>query len=223
MSHVHSTPEHSPPRSDHPAPPDLAALAATLQEAAQALLTLTLPDMTDEPKEPTVRRDAGPDAGLPAGPSAKQPAGPSLKPLSEPPANPPISPDAGLPAAPAACPFAAPPVDPPACPSAESSANPLAALPSRQADGEVRSFYFPPAAVRMERDLLSKYRAEDFQGLLEEAHTLLVGLVKVMRSVHKDVRVKGYVISSLGAQIDHASALVLRMRNVYDKVMPVRR
>ena len=75
----------------------------------------------------------------------------------------------------------------------------------------------------MERELLRKYRAQDFQGLLEEVHTLLVGLVKLMQSVHKDVRVRGYVISSLGAQLDHASALVLRMRNVYDKVMPVQK
>lgn len=42
-----------------------------------------------------------------------------------------------------------------------------------------------------------------------------------MRSVHKDVRVKGCVISSPGARIDHASALVLRMRTVYENVIPV--
>ena len=42
-----------------------------------------------------------------------------------------------------------------------------------------------------------------------------------MRSVHKDVRVKGYVIASLGAQLDHASALVLRMRNVYGGIVPI--
>ena len=57
--------------------------------------------------------------------------------------------------------------------------------------------------------------------MLEEAHTLLVGLAKLMRSVHKDVRVRGYVIASLGAQLDHASALLLRMRNVYDAVVPL--
>ena len=100
---------------------------------------------------------------------------------------------------------------------------PAAKPPAYQTGGETRSFYFPPATVHMERELLRKYRAEDFQGLLEEAHTLLVGLVKVMRSVHKDVRVRGYVISSLGARIDHASALVLRMRNVYEKVIPVQK
>ena len=99
----------------------------------------------------------------------------------------------------------------------ESNVKPLA----RKDGGETRSYYFPPGAVHLEKELLRKYRAEDFQGLLEEAHTLLVGLVKLMQSVHKDVRVKGYVIASLGAQLDHASALVLRMRNVYDKVMPV--
>ena len=136
MSDVYSAPNRS-------APPDLAALALSLQEAAQALLTLS--------------------------------------------------------------------------PVKEQTAKP----PARQNDGEIRSFYFPASTIHRERDLLQKYRAEDFQGLLEEVHTLLVGLVKVMRSVHKDVRVKGYVISSLGAQIDHASALVLLMRNVYENVIPV--
>ena len=73
----------------------------------------------------------------------------------------------------------------------------------------------------MERELLRKYRATDFQGLLEEVYTLLVGLVKLMQSVHKDVRVRGYVISSLGTQLDHAAALVLRMRHIYERVVPV--
>lgn len=92
---------------------------------------------------------------------------------------------------------------------------------SRDGGGETRSFYFPPAAVHMERELLRKHRATDFQGLLEEVHILLVGLVKLMQSVHKDVRVRGYVISSLGAQLDHAAALVLRMRNIYERIVPV--
>lgn len=145
MSNVHSTPRNSSPSLSNSTPTDLAALAVSLQEAAQALLTLS--------------------------------------------------------------------------PEKEQAAKP----PARQNDGEIRSFYFPASTVNRERELLHKYRTEDFQGLLEEVHTLLVGLVKVMRSVHKDVRVKGYVISSLGAQIDHASALVLRMRNVYEDVIPVER
>lgn len=98
---------------------------------------------------------------------------------------------------------------------------PSAGPAGRRDDGETRSFYFPPGTVHLERDLLRRYRAEDFQGLLEEAHTLLIGLIKLMRSVPRDVRVKGYVIASLGAQLD-AAALVLRMRNVYDTVVPVR-
>ena len=89
-------------------------------------------------------------------------------------------------------------------------------------EGEIRSYYFSPAAVHLEKELLRKYRTSDFQGLLEEGHTLLVGLAKLMRSVNRDVRVKGYVISSLGAQLDHASALLLRMRNVYDRVALMR-
>ena len=150
MSKSHSTPNLSPPHPHHPAPPDLAALAAALRETAEALLAV---QTTTHP---------------------------------------------------------------------EAAQEPAAKTPVREDDGETRSFYFPSAAVRLERDLLRRHRTDDFQGLLEEVHTLLVGLVKIMRSVHKDVRVRGYVIASLGAQLDHASALVLRMRNVYDGVVPVR-
>lgn len=99
---------------------------------------------------------------------------------------------------------------------------PAPAPATRQDGGETRSYYFPPAAAHLEKELLRKYRANDFQGLLEEVHTLLVGQVKLMQSVHKDVRVRGYVIASLGAQLDHAAALVLRMRNVYDRVAPLK-
>ena len=50
---------------------------------------------------------------------------------------------------------------------------------------------------------------------------LLVGLVKVMKNTHHDVRVTGYVIASLGCLLEQVSALVLRMKNVYDKVESV--
>ena len=86
------------------------------------------------------------------------------------------------------------------------------------ATGETRCYYLSPATLRHERELLQRYRVEDFCGLLAETHTLLVGLVKIMKSAHPDARLKGYVISSLGCLLEQASALVLRMRNVYDKV-----
>ena len=147
MSNVHSNPKHSPPSPNNL---DLASLAVSLQETAQALLTFSATN-------------------------------------------------------------------------ADEKATPTPAKPVRDQAGETRSFYFPPSSINMEKDLFQRYHAKDFQGLLEEAHNLLVGLVKVMKSVHKDVRVNGYVISSLGSQIDHASALILRMRNVYEKVMPLQR
>lgn len=151
MSSAHSTPTISAPNPDNPINSQLAALAASLQDAAQAVLGLSSANVPEESKV-------------------------------------------------------------------------AAAKPSpNDREGQTRSFYFPPASINMERELLRKYRAQDFQGLLEEVHTLLVGLVKLMQSVHKDVRVRGHVISSLGAQLDHASALVLRMRNVYDKVMPLQK
>ncbi len=52
---------------------------------------------------------------------------------------------------------------------------------------------------------------------------LLVGVVKIMKSTHHDVRVKGYVIASLGCLLEQASNLVLRMRNVYDRMERVSR
>ena len=90
--------------------------------------------------------------------------------------------------------------------------------PAAGANGETRCYYLSPRTVQHERELLRRYRAEDFRGLLAETHMLLVGLVKVMKNTHHDVRVKGYVIASLGCLLEQVSALVLRMKNVYDKV-----
>ena len=95
-------------------------------------------------------------------------------------------------------------------------------IPRLTENGETRCYYLSPEAVRHERELLRRYHAEDFCGLLTETHMLLVGLVKVMKSTHHDVRLKGHVIASLGCLLEQASALVLRMKNVYDKVELVR-
>lgn len=84
--------------------------------------------------------------------------------------------------------------------------------------GETRCYYLSPATLKHERELLQKYRADDFQGLLAEAHALLAGLVKIMRSTHPDARLRGNAVSSLGALLEQVSALLIRMRNVYDKV-----
>ena len=94
--------------------------------------------------------------------------------------------------------------------------------PTTKAQGETRCYYFSPGAAQHERELLSHYGAQDLRGLLGEAHMLLAGLVKVMKSVSRDVRVRGHVIVSLGRLLDQVSALLLRMKNVYDKVEPVR-
>ena len=85
-------------------------------------------------------------------------------------------------------------------------------------EGETRCYWFSPAAVRHERELLQKDRAKDFRALLEEMNILLVGLVKTMKSVHPDARLKGYIVSSLGCLLEQASILALRMRNVYSEV-----
>ena len=51
---------------------------------------------------------------------------------------------------------------------------------------------------------------------------LLAGVVKIMKSTHHDVRVKGDAIASLGCLLEQTCSLVLRMRNVYDRVERVR-
>ena len=77
--------------------------------------------------------------------------------------------------------------------------------------------------MQHERNLLEHYHAEDFRGLLARTYMLLAGVVKIMKSTHHDVRVKGYVIASLGCLLEQASNLVLRMRNVYEKMERVNR
>ncbi|WP_195840987.1 ATPase [Desulfovibrio porci] len=94
-------------------------------------------------------------------------------------------------------------------------------IPHPTQNGETRCYYLSPGTVQHERELLRRYRAEDFRGLLRETHMLLVGLVKVMKNTHHDVRVKGYVIANLGCLLEQVSALVLRMKNVYNKVESV--
>ncbi len=99
-----------------------------------------------------------------------------------------------------------------------SSATPPQAKGVVDTAGERRCYYLSPATLRQERELLQKYRADDFQGLLTETHTLLAGLVKVMTSTHPDARLRGRSVSSLGASLEQVVALLVRMRNVYDKM-----
>lgn len=84
--------------------------------------------------------------------------------------------------------------------------------------GETRCYYLSPAMLKHERELLQRYRVDDFNGLLAEAHTLLAGLVKVMKSTHPDARLRGRSVSSLGSLLEQVSSLLVRMCNVYEKV-----
>jgi len=90
-----------------------------------------------------------------------------------------------------------------------------------QTIGETRCYYLSPGTVQHERELLKRYHAEDFRGLLTETHMLLAGVVKIMKTTPHNIRVKGYVIASLGCLLEQASALTLRMRNLYDKLEKV--
>ena len=58
--------------------------------------------------------------------------------------------------------------------------------------------------------------------VLPSLMVLLAGVVKIMKSTHHDVRVKGDAIASLGCLLEQTCSLVLRMRNVYDRVERVR-
>lgn len=84
--------------------------------------------------------------------------------------------------------------------------------------GATRCYHFSASALRHERELLKKYHAEDFRGLIVQTNTLLVGVVKLMKSVHPDARMRGYVVSSLGCLLEQAATLTLRMHNVYSRV-----
>lgn len=85
-------------------------------------------------------------------------------------------------------------------------------------EGETRCYYLSPSVLKHERELLQRYRVEDFIGLLAEAHSLLAGLVKVMKSTHPDARLRGRSLSSLGSLLEQVSALLMRMRNLYERV-----
>lgn len=85
-------------------------------------------------------------------------------------------------------------------------------------EGEIRCYYLSPSTLKHERKLLQRYRVEDLNGLLAEAHSLLAGLVKVMKSTHPDARLRGYSVSSLGSLLEQVSSLLVRMRNLYEKV-----
>ena len=97
-----------------------------------------------------------------------------------------------------------------------------AARPSPDSPGETRCYYFSPGTVQHERKLLELYHAEGFRGLLARTYMLLAGVVKIMKSTHHDVRVKGDAIASPGCLPEQTCSLVLRMRNVYDRVERVR-
>ena len=52
-------------------------------------------------------------------------------------------------------------------------------------EGEIRSYYFSPASVQQERELLRIHHAQTFQDLLEKAHALLLGQVTLMKEIPK--------------------------------------
>lgn len=90
--------------------------------------------------------------------------------------------------------------------------------PSMSEAGETRCYYLSPSVAQHEKELLKKYNANNFYDLLAEVHKLLIGVVRLMQSTHKDVRLRGNVLISLGALLDQTAALVTRMLNVYSRL-----
>jgi len=88
-------------------------------------------------------------------------------------------------------------------------------------DGETRCWHYSPETLRDERELLKKYHADDFRGLLNETHIMLIGLVKLMQNINPNTRVKGCVIISVAKLLGQVSTLILRTRNVYGNVKQV--
>lgn len=84
--------------------------------------------------------------------------------------------------------------------------------------GEIRTYYLSPSVVQHEKELLRKYSVNSFYDLLAEVHKLLIGVVKLMQNTHKDVRLRGSVLISIGALLDQVAALVTRMMNVYSRL-----
>ena len=81
--------------------------------------------------------------------------------------------------------------------------------PSPDSDGETRCYHLSAGAVQHERKLLKHYGAEDFCDLLAETYMLLVGVVKIMKSTHHDVRVKGYVFVPLFLHVKKPSRFAI--------------
>lgn len=105
-----------------------------------------------------------------------------------------------------------------ACDALRSFDDGNAFSPSSSEAGETRSYYLSPSVMQHEKELLKKYNANNFYDLLAEVHKLLIGVVKLMQSTHKDVRLRGYVLISIGALLDQVTALVTRMMNVYSRL-----
>ena len=93
----------------------------------------------------------------------------------------------------------------------------VSAPPASEA-GETRCYYLSPSVVQHEKELLKKYSVNNFYDLLAEVHKLLIGVVNLMQSTHRDVRLRGYVFISIGALLDQVAALVTRMMNVYSRL-----
>ena len=64
---------------------------------------------------------------------------------------------------------------------------------------EMRSYYLSPSVVQHEKELLKNYNANSSYDLLAEVHKLLIGVMKLMQSTHKNVRLRGYVFLSASA------------------------
>lgn len=96
-------------------------------------------------------------------------------------------------------------------------AGPAPALSPEDA-GETRLYHFSPMTLRHERELLDAYEADDFRGLLFEAHRSLSGLAELMKNIDQEARLDGFAVYSLGRLLERASDLIFRMQDAYSTV-----
>ena len=87
--------------------------------------------------------------------------------------------------------------------------------------GETRSYYFSPFTLESERKLLKEYDAEDFRGLLLEAHISLSGMVELMKNIEMETKLNSTVIYSLGCLLERVSSLIFKIQDAYSTMEPV--
>ena len=85
-------------------------------------------------------------------------------------------------------------------------------------EGEERCYYFSPFTLRNERDLLLRYRVEDFDELLMRAYDSLHGIVGTMKNIQTDTPISSTIVFGLGYALEHVAMLISAIQDAYSTV-----